>query len=165
MKFYIKQKVFSFKDKFNITNEAQEEQYHVEGKMFSIKNKLTLFRPDDSEVLFAEKKLFRIFPQYVIFNADGSELATVKRKFSLRQNYEVFQGNEELQVDGNFIGHAFGVMKEGREVATIAKKYFSFGDSYEIDIQDEMNTELYLFIVVVIDQIVQAAEKSRNNAN
>lgn len=32
MKFYMKQKVFSWKDKFSIYNEYQKEKYSVEGE-------------------------------------------------------------------------------------------------------------------------------------
>ena len=34
------------------------------------------------------------------------------------------------------------------------KKVISWGDTYEINILDELNTELYLFIVIIIDQII-----------
>ena len=42
MKFYIKQKVFSFKDKFRIMDENQVLQYEVKGKFMSLSNKLEL---------------------------------------------------------------------------------------------------------------------------
>ena len=61
MRFYIKQKVFSFKDKFRIMDESQKELYTVEGKFISIQNKLQLLNMNGSQVLNAKKKLFRIF--------------------------------------------------------------------------------------------------------
>lgn len=163
MKYFIKQKVFSFKDKFNITNEQQETLYQVEGKVFSIKNKLTLLNPTGDEVLKAEKKLFKLFARYDIYHPDGDHQAVVQRKFSiLRPKFMVTAGNQELMIDGNMIGHQFSITKDGREVASIQKKLFSFGDSYVIDIAEEVNQELYLFIVIIVDQILEEAEAKRN---
>ena len=42
MKFYIKQKVFTLKDKFDITDEHQNLKYQVKGKFMSISNRLEL---------------------------------------------------------------------------------------------------------------------------
>ena len=42
MRYYIKQKVFSLKAKFDVTDEHENVQYRVEGQMFSLKNRLTL---------------------------------------------------------------------------------------------------------------------------
>ncbi|MDZ7835210.1 MAG: hypothetical protein U5K84_07530 [Alkalibacterium sp.] len=47
------------------------------------------------------------------------------------------------------------VIKEGNKViADINKKWLSWGDSYEIDIQDERFVSLLLGIVVVIDAVI-----------
>lgn len=56
MKFYIKQKVFSLKDKFTIMDEAQNVIYEVKGKFMSIKNKLELADKDGVTLLRSEEK-------------------------------------------------------------------------------------------------------------
>ena len=163
MKYFIKQKVFSFKDKFNITNEQQETLYQVEGKVLSIKNKLSLLSPIGDELLKAEKKLFQVFAKYDIFHPDGDQIAQVQRRFSFfKPKFTVYAGNQELTIHGDFIAHSFYIVKEGREIASIKKKLFSFGDSYVIDIAEEVNQELYLFIVIIVDQILEEAEAKRN---
>lgn len=161
MRFYIKQKVFSFKDKFRIMDEAQNELYSVEGKFISIQNKLQLLNVDGSQILNAKKKLFRLFPCYDIFTPHNEHLATIQKKFALRPKFMVQVGNEVLQVEGSFFGHSFGVIRNGQEVASIQKKYISWGDTYEINVLDELNKELYLFIVIIIDQVIHE-QKSRS---
>ncbi|MDC0558958.1 hypothetical protein OAO42_00950, partial [Candidatus Izimaplasma bacterium] len=54
---------------------------------------------------------------------------------------------------------SFGVIKDGNEVATISKKVMSFGDNYQIEILDERNKELYLFLVIIIDQVIHENQK------
>jgi uncharacterized protein YxjI len=163
MRFYIKQKVFSIRDKFRIMDETQRELYTVEGKFFSIQNKLELLNMNGSQVLNASKKVFTLMPKYSIFTPHGDLLAQVHRKFALRPKFIVYVNNEELEVEGSFFGHSFGVMRNGQEVASISKKVISWGDTYEINIADELNTELYLFIVIIIDQIIHEQENKRRN--
>lgn len=163
MRFYIKQKVFSLRDKFRIMDESQKELYSVEGKFFSIQNKLELLNMNGSQVLNAKKKLFRLFATYDIFDQHNEELATVQRKFSFRPKFIVNVQGEELQVEGSLFAHSFGVLRNGQEVASISKKVISWGDTYEINVYDELNTELYLFIVIIIDQIIH--EQKKGNVN
>lgn len=162
MQYFIKQKVFTMTEKFDITNEQQEILYQVEGKMFSIRNKLDLLTPNGESLFHAEKKLLTIFPEYNIYTPNGEQIVKIKQKFGFRPKFQIFEGNNDITVQGNFIGHSFEVNKNGSIVATITKKYFSFGDSYVIDVLDEHNLELYLFIVIIIDQVAEAAQRSRN---
>jgi len=161
MKFYVKQKIFSIKDKFTIKDFAQNDVYQVQGKFMSISNKLELLNMDGSQVLNAKKKLFKFFQTYNIFSNHNDELATIKRKFSFKYKFDVFVGNELLNVDGSFFAHSFNIRRGNEDLASISKKVFSFGDAYEIDIVDETNKELFLFIVIIIDQIVH--ERKRYN--
>lgn len=163
MKYLIKQKVFSLKDKFDVIDESERVQFKVEGKMFSLKNKLTLMSPEGATLFYAERKLFTFMPEYRIYSPHGEELAIVKRKFKLfQQSYDVFEANNDIKVEGNFIGHSFQIHKNGSMAASIEKKWFSFGDTYMIDIQDEASSTLYLFIVIIIDQVAQASQKRSN---
>lgn len=161
MKFYIKQKILSFRDKFRIMDESQKEVYTVEGKFFSIQNKLELLNANGSQVLNAKKKLFRFFATYEIFTPHGELTAVVKRKLSIRPKFELEVQGEVLTVEGSLFAHSFGIIKDGQEVASIHKKVISWGDTYEIDIDSNINIELYLFMVIIIDQVIH--EKKKNN--
>jgi uncharacterized protein YxjI len=163
MKYYVKQKVFTLKDKFFIKDFDQNDIYQVQGKFMSISNKLQLLRMDGTEVLNSKKKLFRLFPFYEIFTPLGEVTATIQKKFAIKPKFDVVMGNEELKVEGSFFAHSFGIMKDGRTIASIEKKVFSFGDSYEIDIEDETQLDLLLFIVIIIDQVIHESEKKSNN--
>lgn len=163
MRFYIKQKVFSFRDKFRIMDEQQNELYQVGGKFFSIQNKLELLNMDGSTVLHAQKKVFAILPKYTIFDPHNQEVAIVQRKFAFKPKFEVTVGHKQLTVDGSFWGHSFGVHDGELEVASISKKVISWGDTYEIEIHDDRDKELYLFIVIIIDQVLHEQKNRHNN--
>lgn len=78
MKYYIKQKVFSFKDQFVVKNEAEQDAYYVEGKLFTLGSKLHIFNTDDEEVLYVEQKVWRFLPEFEIYQK-GKLVATVKK--------------------------------------------------------------------------------------
>jgi len=162
MRFYIKQKVFSLKDKFTVKNSDGSDVYLLQGKMFSIHNKMQLMNIDGSTLLFAQKKLFRIFPEYIISNQHNEDLASVKKKFGLRPKFDITVGHKSLKVEGSLFQHSFDVMDESKTVASIRKKVLSFGDSYEIEVYDEQHIELLLFLVIIIDQVIHE-QKNRGN--
>lgn len=154
MKFYVKQKLFSAKNKFTLFNENEEEAYKVEGKMFSLKNYLELRRLDDSIVYSTQKKLMTFMPKYTVYDAVGDEVAKVFRKFAFRPRFDVFVGNLHFHIEGSIFAHSFQITDGNQTVASIEKKVFKLTDSYEIDIQAIEHKELFLFLVIVIDQIL-----------
>ena len=165
MKYYIKQKVFSLRDKFTIKDYSQNDLYQVQGKFMSISNKLELLNMDGSQVLNSKRKVFRFLPLYNIYSNHDDELATIKKRFSFKPKFDVFIGENEYVVDGSFFAHSFVVKRGEEEVASIIKKVLSFGDSYEIDILDESKKELLLFIVIIIDQIIHENKRKSFGVN
>lgn len=155
MKFYIKQKVFSFKDKFRIMDESQNVLYEIKGKFISLKNKLELTNQNGEVLLRSERKVLTFLPKYFLYDRQNQEIAEIKRLFSLRPKFDLNIPNKNYYVDGSFFGHSFGIYDDKRNlIASISKKIISWGDTYEIDILDEENPELFLFVVIIIDQVV-----------
>lgn len=161
MKFYIKQKVFSLKDKFKIFDANETQQYQVEGKFFSFRNELELQNTNGSVVYKANKKVFSFMPKYYIYDIHHVLIAEINKKFSLRPSFRISIDNEIYQVQGTMFGHSFDIFDGVQTVASISKKVISWGDTYEIDIQDEQKVELYLFIVIIIDQIIHERQSKR----
>lgn len=159
MKYYVKQKVFSLKDKFYIKDESQNDKYMVQGKMFSLTNQLDLMNLNEEVLLTANKRMFQFFPKYAIVDSRGEQQAVVKRLFGLRPKFNVFIGNETLEVQGSFFAHSFTIIRNGINIASIIKKVMAFGDAYEIEIDEPNNEMLYLFIVIIIDQTIHENKK------
>ncbi|MEC9485549.1 MAG: LURP-one-related family protein [Candidatus Izemoplasma sp.] len=160
MKFYIKQKVFSLKDNFNVFDENENTVYTVEGQFFSLKNKLTLKDASGNNLLYSEKKIFSLRPTYFLFDVAGSKIGKVRQRFSLRPKFNVSLYDQELDMQGSFFAHSFTIEGPQGMLASVSKKVFSFGDSYEIDIQATENQEAYLFLVIILDQVLH---ENKNN--
>lgn len=153
MKYYIKQKVFSFTQQFNIMDEFEVPKYQVKGKFMSLRNKLELLDDKDQVILRAERALFTFMPLYMIYDTYGTQLVTIKRRFALTQRFTVDVRGHIYEVEGNIFAHEFSVLDQGNPKVYITKKWLSWGDTYEIDIIDEDQIPIWLFLVIVIDQV------------
>ncbi|MDD3477560.1 MAG: LURP-one-related family protein [Candidatus Izemoplasmatales bacterium] len=160
MKFYIKQKVFSLTKEFSIYDEKEAIQYQVSGKFMSLHNKLELRDSHEKTLLRAERPIFSFRPQYTIFDMNDQPRALIKKRFSLFQRFTVEVQGRVCEVEGNFTAHQFQILDQGRQIVSISKKWFTWGDTYEIDIVNENEAPLWLFLVIVIDQIYEAQASS-----
>ena len=57
---YMKQKVFSLKDRFTIKDEYDTDVYYVEGEFLSLGKKLHVYNTRDEEVAYIQQKLLPI---------------------------------------------------------------------------------------------------------
>ena len=151
-KLYIKQKVFSWKDKFCVFNELGEDVYSVEGEFLSIGKKLHVKDINDREVAFIHEKVLSFLPKYYI-SRDGNDVAEVLKKLTLfKARYEIPDFGWTVQ--GNFTAHEYTVTSQTGTVATISKKWLSWGDAYEIDIAYGVDPVNVLCTVLIIDAVL-----------
>ena len=107
MNYYLKQKVFSWKDKFWIYDESGKEVYYVEGEAFSFGKKLHLYDPSGNELAYIEQALFSFRPRYALYRF-GKQIAEVIKEFSFfRQRYVV--DGLGWSVGGSFWAHEYEV--------------------------------------------------------
>lgn len=153
MRLYIKQKVWSFKDRFTIKDDVERDMYYVEGELLSFAKKLRLYNQQNEEQLFIEQKLWRFMPEFDLYE-DGQLVATVKKDFALFNNNYTITG-PDWYIEGSVMAHDY-VIKDGSNnvIADINKKWLSWGDTYEINIHDEESVSVLLGIVVVIDAVI-----------
>ena len=65
MKLYIKQKVFSWKDKFFVKDEFGNDRYYVEGELFSLGKKLHIYDMNGNELAFIHQKYSPSFRDFL----------------------------------------------------------------------------------------------------
>lgn len=152
MKLYMKQKVFSWKDRFTVRDEAERDRFFIEGEFLSFGKKLHVFNAEHQEVAFIREKVLAWMPRFFV-EIGGREVCQIVRRFTmLKPKYEL----EGLgwQVQGDFWAHEYAVMDGGREVMSLSKHWFSWGDSYELDIVDTKDELVCLCIVLAIDAAI-----------
>lgn len=152
MKFYMKQKVFSWVDKFSIYDEYENEAYWVEGEVFSIGKKLDLFDSNNQHKAHIHQKVFSFMPRYFI-NINGEDVAEVVKKFTLFSHQFNVTGYD-WNVEGDFLAHEYEISRGDYLIATISKEWFSWGDAYSIDIVDGVDPVPIISVVLIIDAIL-----------
>ena len=81
MKLYIKQKVFSWGDKFTVKDEAGHDRYSVEGEIFSFGKKLHVYDRYGTEVAFIKQEVWSWMPRFYVFCGDR-QVAQIKKEFT-----------------------------------------------------------------------------------
>ncbi len=134
-------------------------EYIVRGKVFSIGDKLKLEDLNGNELFFIEQQVFRFLPEYYIY-AGGQQVASVKKQLTFfTPKFVINSTYGSYDIEGDIFGYDFQISKDGITVATINKKWFSFSDSYGIEIVDGEDHAFLLTLAIVIDQVLHDKKK------
>lgn len=164
MRLTVKEKVFAFKDDFAIKNEYNDVQYYVSSKFLSFGNDLTLLDFEKKPIYRIKQKVLSFVPTYFISDTEGDVVATIKKKFTIFNNRFIIDSIfGDFNVEGNFLGREFSVYLDGELQAEVSKKFFSFADTYSINIKNEKRAELFLALVITIDQALYDRKSNSNN--
>ena len=158
MRLYMKEKVFSWNERFTVKDENGWDKYYVEGEFFSLGKKLHLLGAHGEEVAFIQQQLFTLMPRYTVSVA-GREIAQIRKEFTFFFQRYVIDGLG-WEIDGDVWAHDYVIRKNGRTIVRITKEWFTWGDSYVLDILDPADELVALAVVLTIDCV---AEASRNN--
>ena len=140
MKLYMKQKVFSWRDRFIIKDEAGNDRYYVEGELLSIGKKLRVYDTGGTEVAFIRQKVLSLMPRFFV-EINGREVCEIVKEFTFfRQSYRLH--GLPWHLHGDFWAHEYSLMENNRQIMRLSKKWFSWGDSYEMDIAGSQNEVL-----------------------
>lgn len=153
MRYIVKQKIFALGDSFSIRDEAGNDIFRARRQLLSFGKKLRIFDLMDNELCYIEQRLFKFMPEYDIYIA-GNHIANIKKKFAFFKNdFVINSPGANYYVEGDVWAHEFCLYKEGRMVAVISKKFFSIGDTYGVDIDDQEDQISVLALAIVIDMV------------
>ena len=157
MKLYIKQKVFSWGDKFSIYDENDKVWFSVEGEIFSLGKKLHLYDAQGEEIAYIHQKVLSFLPRFFIDRGGEEEIEVVKKLTFFHPEYEVEAMN--WKITGDFFSHEFEIKEYDNDpVAYVRKKWFSWGDSYELEFMPGVDVQMALCVILIIDAIIQDEE-------
>lgn len=155
-KLYLKQRVFSWKDRFSVYDENGNEQYFAEGELFSLGKRLHLYDTAGNEKLFVQQKVWSFLPKYRIFQGDRL-LAEVVREFAWFHPIYSVRG-PGWTVHGDWLNHEYEIVKDGYAIAEVSKQWFAWGDTYQLAVFSDYDLDMALAVVLVIDACIEQAE-------
>lgn len=157
---FIKQKVFSIGEKFTIKDEQQNDVYYVEGSFMKIPKTFQILNTMRQEIALITKKPFSFLPKFHV-DVNGREILTIKKEFSFfKARYSIDVAG--IEVRGNWWDMNFQILRQGEIVGQVNKEWFTWGDSYKVQILDEEMEKIVIAIVVAIDCV--KADQSASTA-
>lgn len=161
MKLYVKQHVLSIRDRFDVKDEYGTTLYSVHGSILTIGRKFTIADATQTPVATVKHKPFHFLSQYIISTADHNvllkrDLSLFKMKFSLK--------HLDWKLSGDYLGHRYNITSHNKTLMTLSKKWFSWGDSYELNIHDDNNALLCLCITIAIDAELANSRRAAQTA-
>ena len=133
----------------------------VDGRAFSWGDKLSFQDLQHNELAFIRQKLLSWGPTYEI-ERESRLVAVVKKKLFtlLRCRFTVdVPGPDDLEVQGSLLDHEYAFERHGQVVAQASKKWFSWTDTYGVDINAGEDPVVILASAVVIDLICHQESK------
>lgn len=146
---YIKQKVFSLGEKFTIKDDQENDVYFVEGSFMKIPKTFEIMDMSRNEIALITKKTFSFLPKFKV-DVNGEEILRIKKEFTwFKSKYTIEAAG--IEVDGNWWGMDFQILCRGEVIGQVNKQWFSWGDSYKVQIFDEEMETVIIALVVAID--------------
>lgn len=153
MRYIVRQKIFSLGDSFGIKDEMGNDIFMVRQQLLSFGKKLRIYDLAGNELCYIEQKLMKFMPEYDIYIGGNLE-ANVKKRFALFKNdFDITCHRGYFTVDGDFWAHEFTIRNNGTLIATISKQYFTFTDTYGVDIDDNYDQVSTLALAIVVDMV------------
>lgn len=154
MRYMVKQKVLCMGDDFSIKDADGNDVFYVDGKAFSLGDKLSFKDAAGNELAYIAQRLLSLKTTYEIYTG-GRHFANVVKEWSLfKDNFTVdVPGPNDYTVTGNFLDSEYAFQRKGRTVARVSKAYFSWSDTYGIDIEEGEDDITILATAVIIDLV------------
>ena len=113
------------------------------------------------EVALITKKVFSFLPKFFV-EVQGKEILTITKELSFfKARYTI--DAEGIEVQGNWWDMDFEVYKQGQLVGQVNKEWFTWGDTYKVQIFDEAMETIVIAVVVAID-CVKSDEAAASSA-
>ncbi|MDH6364217.1 uncharacterized protein YxjI [Enterococcus sp. PF1-24] len=160
-KLYMKQKVFSLSERFTIKDELENDLYYIEGSFFQIPKSFQVTDVAGNEIGTVVKKTFSWMPRFFV-NVQGKEEVVIQKEFTFfKDRYQIT--GENLAIHGDFWDKNFEVFQGNLQVARVVEKWFTWGDTYEIEILQDDLEHLLICFVVALDYVTSTERAARNN--
>lgn len=154
MKLYIKEKVFSWGDKFTVKDEYGNDKFFVEGEVFTWGKKLHVYDTTGGEVAFIKQEVWSFLPRYYVF-CGNEQVAEIKKEFSfIFPRYSI--AGLSWEIEGKFMAHEYEITQGGHSIVSITKEWMTWGDSYELNIANPKDEIVALAVVLTIDCVTES---------
>ncbi len=151
MKLYIKQKVFSIGDKYDVYDEYGNVYFNVKSEIFTIGDKLHLYDLQNQELFYIRRRITFLCARYEIYR--GSQLcAEIQQEFRFfKAKLDISSTYGNYSIEGDLWARSFTIYRDGFPVGGVEKKFLSWSDTYEMNIAENEDCAFFAALVIAID--------------
>jgi uncharacterized protein YxjI len=151
----MRQKMISFGDDFTIEDENGNPAYEVDGKVMRIRETFELKDRQGNVVAMIRGKLISIRSKMEILRNDDVVATVTKALFApFRDKFKVdVAGGGDMDIDGSILDHEYTITRGDKTVAMVSKRWFTFTDTYGIEVASGEDDALVLAIAVALDEM------------
>lgn len=146
---YMKEEVFSLRGRFTIKDADGHDLYFIEGSFMRFPKSFAIKNVNDEFIATVTKQMFSFLPKFFV-EVEGRRLLTISKEFTFFKPKYTIAGTG-IDVQGDWWDMDFEVTKDGQSIGSVEKKWFSWGDSYVIQVAEPEWEYLLISIVVAID--------------
>lgn len=157
MKLYIRAKRFSLRDGLIVRNEKDEPVYEIKSEWLSFGRKVHIYDQKNEEVASIEEKKLGFSPKYTISQLETNVAVVKKENNLIASDYDIDKLNWKIK--GNVEDNEYKIKERLRTVAELKKKWFSIGESYVLEVDEEQDSVVALAVVVAIWSLQADAEE------
>lgn len=149
---YLKQKVFTFLDKFTAKDEAENDKYFVQGHL-AFGKELEVFDSSGQSVAYIRQRLLSFLPRFEI-EINGKYVCTINRDLTFwGQSYSI--DDLDWHVKGDFLAHEYGLYDHtNNPIMEMRRVFFTWGDTYALNIHDPEQELICFCITLAIDACI-----------
>jgi uncharacterized protein YxjI len=162
MRYLVREKIFTIKDDFWVTDADGNRIYFIDAKILSIRHTLEL-KDASGAVLATIKHKLLTFTDAMEIEDGGAVVATVhKAVFSPLHHRATIDlsGGGRLEAVGNLLDKDFEIRDGHRVLARVSRAWFRIRDTYGVDVAPGENDALMVAIAICLDRI-HAEEEAR----
>lgn len=148
----MKQKLFSLKGVFEVTDEYGNSAYSVVGSWLKVPKYFDVFDGHKKGVARLTHKLWTILPQFYLTVDDLPEEIVIKKKLTFfRPKYHI--DGLGITVDGNILDMNFAILKDEQVIGRVDQRWLKMTSTYDITVIEESMTTTVVALVIAIDYI------------
>ena len=95
-----------------------------------IPKQFTIYNHHDQEIAVITKKIWSFLPKFYVDIRHQSQILIEKELTFLKARYHI--SAKGITVEGDWWDMTFNILHQGKPIAAIAKRWFSWGDTYRI---------------------------------
>ena len=152
---YLKEKVFSIREKFTFYDINEQIIYKAHGNLFAFPKRYELTDQLNRPKVEITRTIFSLMPEFTLTDQSlNREIAKVKKRFRIgRPVLDIWTPDGDLIIKGSFWAHEFDIYNSNGDIlVSISKQWIAWGDTYELIINTKLiERHVAAAIVIALD--------------